>query len=170
LPFLEEPWYWWRTMPRLLLGLLVSVLMSGCLGGVAPGQRLSDAARELNLAARFGQTAVALERVDPSVRADYQLRRRSWEKELRILDVEVTAISIRDETHATVGVHFSWSSVTDSLLRSTELVQEWENRPAQGWMLVREVRAAGDTGLFGEMLPVEEPPHPDVHRPSRTIR
>lgn len=156
-------------MPRLSVVLLLALSMSGCLGGVPPGQRLSDAARELNLAARFGQTAVALEHVDPSVRSDYQARRRDWDKELRILDVEVTAISIRDEKHATVGVHFSWSSLSDSLLRSTELLQEWENLP-QGWMLVREVRVAGDTGLFGEVLPQQEPPHPDVHRPSRTIR
>jgi hypothetical protein len=166
--FRQEAWYV-CPMLRSLVALLVSLSVSGCLGGVPPSQRLSDAARELNLAARFGQTAVALEHVEPSVRADYQARRQNWDKELRILDVEVTAISIRDETHATVGVHFSWSSLTDSLLRATELVQEWENRP-QGWMLVREVRTAGDIGLFGEVLPLREPPHPDVHRPSRTIR
>jgi hypothetical protein len=84
------------------------------------------------------------------------------------LDLEIAGIHLVDGDHATVTVEVAWSSVTDSLVRSTKLSQEWESERA-GWRLVRERRLSGDTGLFGEALPELSPPHPDVHRPSRTI-
>ncbi len=156
---------------RWLLLLLVAALTTlSCLGGVPPLQRVSDRARELNLAARFGQMGVVMEMVEPQVREDYQLRRKLWGGQIRILDVEVTNVSLRDEEHAVVGVSFSWSSVTDSLLRATNVTQEWENRVELGWVLVRETRHGGDVGLFGEMLPEIDRARPDVHRPSRTLR
>lgn len=123
----------------------------------------------MNLATRFGQVDMAVHHVDAAVRPDFLARRAEWGKRLRILDVELAAIHVEDEEHATVTIDVAWSSVTDSLLRATKVIQDWQNFTA-GWKLVRERRLSGDTGLFGEALPELEPPHPDVHLPSRTIR
>lgn len=132
-------------------------------------QRVTDAARELNLATRFGQSEIAVRHVAAAVQTDFLSRRAAWGKSIRVLDLELAGIHLADEDHASVTVDVAWSSVTDSLARSTKLTQEWQSERA-GWKLVRERRLAGDLGLFGEALPELAPPHPDVHRPSRTIR
>lgn len=132
-------------------------------------QRVTDAAREMNLATRFGQVEIAVHHVNKAVQTDFLTRRNAWGKVIRILDIELAGIHVADEDHATVTVDVAWSSVTDSLARATKLTQEWENETA-GWKLVRERRVSGDAGLFGEALVELEAPHPDVHRPSRTIK
>jgi hypothetical protein len=154
-----------------MLMALVGLVATGCLGlgSATPVQRVTDASRELNLATRFGQLEVAVPHVDGAARTEFLSRRAQWGKMIRILDVELSGIHVADEEHATTTVDVAWSSVSDSLLRATKLMQEWESKRA-GWLLVRERRLSGDTGLFGEAMPELEAPHPDVHRPTRTIR
>lgn len=149
--------------------LLPALLIQGCFATATPVQRVTDAAREMNLATRFGQVAVASRHVDMSIQTDFLNRRAQWGKAIRVLDIELSGIHVADEEHATVTVDVAWSSVTDSLARATQLTQEWEY-VSRGWLMVRERRVAGDTGLFGEVLPVLTQAHPDVHEPSRTIR
>lgn len=154
---------------RVLLLLGCCMALAGCFAPVSPTQRVADAARELNIASRFGQTGVAVAHVDASIRKDFLSRRSQWGRELRIADIELAGLQLKDEDHASVLVDVAWSSNADSLLRATRLEQQWENLP-QGWKLVRERRISGDTGLFGEMIQPVDPPHPDVHLPSRTLR
>lgn len=146
----------------------LAFLLQGCFAAATPMQRVSDAARDMNMATRFGQVEVAARHVDRAVQTDFLSRRTQWGKTIRVLDLEIAGIHLVDEDHATVTVEVSWSSVTDSLVRATKLTQEWQNERA-GWKLVREHRLSGDMGLFGEALPELEPPHADVHRPSRTL-
>ncbi len=145
------------------------LLLWGCFSGASPGQRVSDAARELNLATQFGQMSIALSHVASAVRNDFLQRRAQWGREIRIADVELTGLSVIDEDHALVMVDVGWSPLADSQLRATRLAQEWENLP-EGWKLVRERRVAGDLGIFGEVLEPRNTAHPDVHRPSRTLQ
>ena len=149
--------------------LAVVLVLTGCFASATPMQRVSDAARDLNMATRFGNVEAAIKHVDAAVQSDFLVRRSLWGKAIRVYDVELSGIHLIDEEHASVTVDVSWSSVSDSLARATKLHQEWKSEQ-RGWKLVRERRIAGDLGLFGEALPVLEPPHPDVHRPSRTIR
>lgn len=145
------------------------MVMQGCFASATPAQRVTDAARELNLATRFGQVDIAVHHVHHTLQADFLSRRAQWGKQIRIHDVEFAGIHIANEELASVTVDVAWSSLTDSLLRNTKVQQEWQN-VRKGWKLVRERRLSGDAGLFGEALPQLEPSHPDVHRPSRTIR
>jgi hypothetical protein len=154
---------------RRVLAAVLVVVMQGCFATATPAQRVTDAARELNLATRFGQVDVAVHHVHHTLQADFLSRRSQWGNQIRILDVELVSIHIANEEHANVAVEVSWSSVTDSLLRTTKVQQDWEN-VRKGWKLVGERRLSGDTGLFGEALPRLEHSHPDVHRTSRTIR
>ncbi len=153
---------------RLSAWLALSVALVGCFAPVSPAQRVSDAARELNLATRFGQVDVAIVHVDAAVRSDFLARRSTWGRELRVVDVEMSGLVIRDETHATVQVDVSWVPLIDDILRGTRVTQEWENGE-RGWKLVREHRTSGDLGLFGEVIESRVKVHEDVHRPTRTL-
>jgi hypothetical protein len=151
-----------------MLAVALTLLLEGCFTGAAPLQRVSDAARETNLSTRFGQVDLAIRHVDPSARADFLGRRAEWGRRIRVLEAETAGVMLVDEDHAIVSVEIAWSSVSDSLLRTTQIEQSWENKKA-GWLLVRERRLGGDMGLFGEVLTPLEPPRPDVHFPSRTL-
>ena len=149
--------------------LLLAALATACVFATAsPVQRVSDAARDLNVAIRFGKMEMVVSFVDASSRADFMKRRVQWGKEIRLIDIELSAVEVRDETHAVVTVDVSWVPLRDNILRSTRLSQSWEDS-GHGWKLVQEKRLAGDQGLFGEPTPVQDAPHPDVHLPSRTL-
>jgi hypothetical protein len=153
---------------RVVFAVLLAFSLSGCFAGMAPLNRVSDAVRDTNLSSRFGQLDVALRHVEASARPDYLSRRATWGHSIRILEIETAGITLDDEAHATVVIEVAWSSVEDSLLRTTNVRQDWENRKT-GWLLMRERRLSGEPGLFGETLTQLQPPHPDVHRPSRTL-
>jgi len=153
---------------RVAACLVTLAMVSGCFAPASPTLRVNDAANALNVATRFGKMELAVSHVDSSVRTDFMARRSQWGKEVRIIDVDLGSIDVRDESHAIVTVDVSWVPLRDNILRSTRVTQNWEDR-GQGWKLTREVRAAGDLGLFGEILEVQDTPHPDVHLPSRTL-
>jgi hypothetical protein len=148
--------------------LLLAVLCTACFAPASPAQRVSDAARDLNVATRFGKMDMVASHVDASVRTDFLARRTSWGREIRLVDIDLAGVQVRDETHADVTVDISWVPLRDNILRSTRVSQRWEDS-GQGWKMTREKRVAGDLGLFGEVMTVQDKPHPDVHLPSRTI-
>jgi hypothetical protein len=148
--------------------LLTVALANGCFAPASPAQRVSDAARDLNVATRFGKMDLVVSHVDASVRADFMARRAQWGREIRLVDIDLAGIEVRDETHAIVTVDVSWVPLRDNILRATRLSQNWQD-DGHGWKLARETRLAGDHGLFGEAIEVQNAPHPDVHLPSRTL-
>lgn len=148
--------------------LLLVALANACFIPASPAQRVSDAARDLNVATRFGKMEMVVSFVDASVRADFMTRRVQWGHEIRLIDLELSSVNVQDESHAVVTVDVSWVPLRDNILRSTRLSQSWEDN-GHGWKLMHEKRLAGDQGLFGEFIQIQDAPHPDVHLPSRTI-
>ena len=148
--------------------LLTLALLNACFAPASPVQRVSDAARDLNVATRFGKMDMVVSHVDASVRADFMARRAQWGREIRLVDIDLAGVEIRDETHAIVTVNVSWVPLRDNILRSTRLSQSWEDN-GHGWKLSHERRLAGDRGLFGEVIEIQDGPHPDVHLPSRSL-
>jgi hypothetical protein len=142
--------------------------VTGCFAPVSPAQRVSDAARDLNVATRFGKMDLVASHVDSSFRPDFMARRAQWGRELRLVDLELAGVQIEGANRALVVVDISWVPLRDGILRSTRVEQRWQD-DGHGWKLVGEQRKAGDTGLFGEVLVPQNPPHPDVHLPSRTL-
>lgn len=135
-------------------------------------QRLSDAARDLNVATRFGRLDVAAEHAEQSTRAQFLERRALWGTAIRIADVEVTGIKVKDREHAEVLVQLAWLHIRENLLHSTVLRQHWENPEQKGWVLTREEHASGGEGLFGSTegdRPQPSKARPDVHFPSKTL-
>jgi hypothetical protein len=155
---------------RLLVGLAVSISWSACVTPPPPAERASDAARQLNVASRFGELASVIDMTSPRIRERFQARRTDWGKEVRVVDVELASLDLSDAQHAKVMVDFSWTRTNEGTLRATRVLQEWE--AADGaWLLMREKRVSGDIGLFGERVAMQEaPPRPDVQFPTRVIR
>jgi len=153
-----------------LAAVLLLVGATGCLRPPSPAEQVTDAARELNLAARFGRLDVASERASNAARKSFLERRRHWGNELRVVDIDLSGLSLPDPEHAEVMVNVSWMRMSEGMLRNTVVVQHWSNED-YGWQLTREKRVAGDLGLFGETVVVLAPePQPDVHYQTHTIR
>jgi hypothetical protein len=157
-----------RTAVLALLGVIVS----GCFAPPPPSQRVAEVAREVNTAARFGRMDVALEHTSDGLRSHFAKHRQAWGGDVRVLDVELSALSMKDTENATVVVDFQWMRVDEDTLRMTRVEQSWRGATQDhGWTLVRERRVGGDIGLFGEPVArLEAPPRDDVQFPSKTIR
>jgi hypothetical protein len=149
---------------------LVAWVGVGCLAPATPSRRVTDAARELNYAARFGRMDLAVARTADAARSHFLDRRAQWGRDVRVLDVQMTGLSLDDDgKKALVTVDVAWTRIDEGSLRSTQLAQVWKDQPG-GWKLVRERRVQGDVGLFGEHVEVIKPPSPDVQFASKTIR
>lgn len=150
-----------------LLGL--SVLLAGCPTPPTPAERAGDAARELNLAARWGQVDIAAGLAADDERQEFLGRRALWGGQVRILDTELAGIQLEDPSRATVFVDVSWVRVDETTLRVTRLEQKWTDRSG-GWRMIEEKRQGGDLGLFGEEVERGGTPRPPAHFPTRVIR
>jgi hypothetical protein len=152
--------------------VLLAVLLThlGCMAPPSQAQRVTDAARELNVACRFGRMDVALGHTSPGAREQFLERRARWGREVRVLDVELAGLRMRDEYNAVLDVDVAWVRADESSMRNTRVAQSWRDGDG-GWRLIREQRVAGDLGLFGEAVP-EPPAQPprDVQFPTRVIR
>jgi hypothetical protein len=145
--------------------------LAGCIAPPTPAQRVTDAARDLNMAARFGRMDLAMGATAAGAREHFVQRRREWGGEVRVLDVELSGLQMPDRDNATLLVDLQWVRMREGTLRTTRVEQTWSNEDEGGWQLVRERRVAGDVGLFGERVTVlHAEPRGDVHFPSRTIR
>ena len=135
-----------------------------------PSEGASDAARELNVTSRFGEVSAVLGMTAPSMREQFLNRRSEWGKMVRVVDVELAGLTVPDNEHAAVAVDFSWTRNDDSTLRTTRVLQNWENTQGS-WLLVRERRLSGDIGLFGEVVQApHQEPRPDVQFATKVIR
>jgi len=153
--------------PGALLVVLLGVAPA-CLAPAPAAERATDAARELNVAARFGRMDIALSRTSTAARANFLRRRSDWGKDIRVVDVELAGLSMPDSERALVEVDYAWVRMDEGVLRTTRVAQHW--RDSQGsWRLEREQRTAGDLGLFGEPVKVERPPPRDVHFATKLI-
>lgn len=128
----------------------IAVCFLGMTACAAPSrsQRVQEAAYELNVGLRFGQTAVALEKVASQERGEFLKRHRQWNRQLRIVDVDLVGMNIQ-ETEAEVYVTIQWQHEDFSDVRSTVIRQHWKDNRGS-WQLVSEAHAQGDQGLFGD--------------------
>ncbi len=141
-----------------------------CIPPQLPAQQVSDVARELNVAARFGRMDVAIGYTAPAHQSEFLKRHSNWGREIRVVDVELAQLDVDGAETADVLVDVSWVRMDEGILRSTRIEQRWEN-PGGGWKLSGEKRVEGDLGLLGEPVVVLRPDRPrDVHLPVKTIR
>lgn len=133
-----------------------------------PAQKATEAARDLNMAARWGRMEEAMRHSSPKERMEFAKRREGWHDEVRILETEVMELDMKDATHASVKVDVSWVFADDPTLRTTRLAQQWSDDEGR-WVMVKEEQESGDVGLFGEEVKRIER-NRDRHFPTKTIR
>jgi hypothetical protein len=102
-------------------------------------------------------------------RSSFLERRAEWGKNVRVLDVELAGMAMKNPQNALIYVDVAWVRMDEGALRTTRVAQTWRDVDA-GWQLVREQRVAGDLGLFGEYVERARPAHRDVQFPAKTIR
>ena len=150
-------------------GLMMLTVLGACMPTQVPARDVSDAARDLNLATRFGQMDVAVEHTSEKHRKRFLDSRADWGAGVRVVDVELAQLNVPDTETAEVIVVVSWVRSDEGLLRSTRIRQNWQN-PGGGWQLDGEERIAGDFGLLGENVMILRPESRDTHFPTKTIR
>jgi hypothetical protein len=129
----------------------------------------TDAARDLNLAARFGRLDIAATQAAEKERPAFLKRRAGWGTTIRVLDFELAGLEMEDAANATVFVDISWIRPDESNVQTTRISQGWRDERVGGWQLVAEKRIDGDKGLFGEKVE-RQGPRPDAHFPVTVIR
>src|SRR3954463_6504750 len=102
-------------------------LFAACFPVPAPAQGLSEIARDVNVATRFGRMDVAMEHLTKEHRDEFSRQRADWGREIRVLDVELAQLDVQSTKQAKVLVDVSWMRMDEGLLRSTRVKQNWEN-------------------------------------------
>jgi hypothetical protein len=156
--------------PLLVSFALWGLVGSGCVSPPPPSELAADAARDLNLAARFGQLGAAASHTAAGAREGFLERRAQWGKSLRIVDTELAGFEMDRHDNAKVYVDVTWLRADELTVRSTRIAQFWRDHRVGGWLLVREKRVDGDIGLFGEAVQRSPVRAKDVHFPTTTIR
>src|SRR6186713_3718307 len=93
--------------------------LGACMTPPSPAERVTDAAMELNLAARFGQLDVAVARTQKTLRADFMKRHAAWGQSLRIVDVEMASLTLSESDRAVVLVDYAWIRNNEGNMRAT---------------------------------------------------
>lgn len=132
---------------RLPLAAAALLTLAAC---AAPSRatRVQEAAYELNIGLRFGYNAMALEKVASDDRKDFLRRHREWNHRVRIVDIDLAGMNIRDND-ADVFVAVQWQNTDFSDVRTTIVHQRWKDNKGT-WQLNGETRSQGDKGLFGD--------------------
>jgi hypothetical protein len=148
---------------------VMAAALCACIGPQAPAQQVSEVARDLNVAARFGRMDVAIEHTAEAHQAEFLKRHADWGSEIRVVDIEMSQLKLSASDAAEVFVDVSWVRMDEGVLRSTRVKQQWAN-PGGGWRLGNEERVSGALGLLGEDVVVLRPDAPgDVHFPVKTL-
>ncbi|MFO0679074.1 MAG: hypothetical protein U0169_21275 [Polyangiaceae bacterium] len=137
--------------------VLGSSLLLGCPVPQSRQARAQEAARELNLNARFGRTELVMERVAPASRIQYAMKHRLWGNGIRVADLEMTSLALQKEDEVVVTILVSWFRPDEDVLHGTTLKQKWKDFRGD-WMLVDEETMDGELGLLGEQVVREKAP------------
>jgi hypothetical protein len=156
-------------MAKSVFALACVVLLTACPMPPPASERATDAARELNVAARFGRIDIAAGLAAAGAREEFLRKRAQWGGNIRVVDVELGGLSMPDSDHAVFQVDYAWMRMDEDTLRSTRVAQRWTSSKG-AWVLESEKRVAGDVGLFGEHVEVLRPPQRDAQFATKVIR
>jgi hypothetical protein len=158
----------------VVVGALTVALIAGSVAGCATQadhrRRLMDQAQDLNVASRFGRIDVASQYAMTEAQPTFMQRRRSWGREIQVLDTQISHTQVKDSDDAEVVVQIDWTRATEGLLHTTWVKQEWHSEARGPWKLQAEQQIEGDKGLFGESSPQQAlTPAGDRHFQTRSL-
>ena len=149
-------------MAKAPLSLLL-VVLAACYAPVAPSQRLTESAFDMNSATRWGRMDVAMEHVGAEAREAFGKQHARWGRSIRIVDLEFNGMSLKNKgSEAEVIVTLSWQRLDEADVRMTSIAQRWVDLRGK-WSLLSEDEKSGDGGLLDEepkakALPAEAAP------------
>lgn len=159
-----------HTSARVGGVVLLLATAVGCASQADQRRRLMDQAQELNVASRFGRIDVASQFASPEAQPTFMQRRRSWGREIQVLDTQIAHSQVKDQNHAEVIVQIDWTRASEGLLHTTWVKQEWGSTGQGPWKLQAEQQVEGDKGLFGEHTPQQAlVPAGDRHFQTRSL-
>ncbi len=148
----------------------IALFSLACSSALAQRRNVQDEAQELNTASRFGRLDVASQFATPEAQPTFLERRRLWGDQIRVLDVQVSHVQVKDAEHADVTIQVDWTRTNEGLLRSTRLRQQWYAKNQGPWRLEAEQQVQGDRGLFGEKVQAKHlAPTRDVQFQTRSL-
>jgi hypothetical protein len=158
---------------RALLFSFASLGLTACVLPPTAAQRLGEAAYDFNTEARFGRMDIAGEHVREIARDEFARKHVSWGKSVRVVDSEISGMSIRKDGDADVTVTVTWQRESETTMRTTDVTQRWTSTHGT-WTILSEEEHSGDRGLIGdtEQAKVDDaaPPAPGKSRyQTRTI-
>ncbi len=124
-----------RIAPSGALVVLFLTSLLGCATEADQRRRLMDQAQDLNVASRFGRVDVASQYAMAEAQPTFLQRRRTWGREIQVLDTQISHTQVKDDTHAEVVVQIDWTRQNEGLLRTTYVKQEWSNTGKGAWKL-----------------------------------
>lgn len=132
-----------------LAALVATVLMSGCLlQNMSAQERLRDSVVGFNDEMRWGRQDLAIQRVVPAARAEFQARHRAWGRDIQIADSEIVNVQVGHEgEEASSFVTIQWYRRNSTLLSTTTLRQNWDRSMGSFAMTGEEVHE-GDESLI----------------------
>ncbi|MEM1418518.1 MAG: hypothetical protein AAGH15_26725 [Myxococcota bacterium] len=136
----------------VLASVLAALLPACMLINLTESEKLRDAVNGYNEELRWSRMDLAVQRVDPSHRAAFQVQHTGWGRDIQLADVEVVGMRVADEEieSATSTVTYRWYDQRTLLIAETTVVQTWEKRRGN-FFLVTEAHAEGDPGLLAEL-------------------
>ena len=107
----------------LLLGIL-ALGSASCVTPPGPAQRATDAARELNFAARFGRMDIALQLTAEGAKKSFLDRRTQWGKDVRVLDLELAGLSLKSPHDALIQARVNYGTARVSAYRALGVIDQ----------------------------------------------
>jgi hypothetical protein len=133
-----------------LVVIATTLAVAGCVVPPNATQRLSESAYDFNTAVRFGRMDIASEHVREIAREEFSKKHASWGKVVRLLDLEMTGMSMRKDGDADVFVTVSWQRASETSMRTTDITQRWTSTRGT-WSLISEEEHGGDKGVISEI-------------------
>lgn len=124
--------------------------LGACVIPPTAAQRLAESAQDFNTAARFGRMDIASENVREVAREEFNRKHAAWGKSVRVVDMEITGMSMRKDGDADVFVTVNWQRASETSMRTTDVTQRWASTRGT-WGILSEEERAGDKGLIGEI-------------------
>ncbi len=150
---------------HLASALLASLAIAGCVMPPTAAQRLSDSAYDFNDAARFGRMDLAVEHVREIARDEFSRKHAGWGKSVRVMDVEMSKLSMRKDGDADVSISVTWQRASETSMRTTDVTQRWTSTRGT-WSIISEEEHGGDKGL----ITIVETPKTDEAAPATPTR
>lgn len=132
-------------LPRLALLLALAaaaMMLAACGAGQGRSDKLKNAIIEFNEGVRWGRLNDVLAHLDPESQDHFLEMHKEFGKDIQISGYEVVNTVVdMDQGVAEVGVKVTWYRHSKMEVHETVLMQRWEEKDREWWMIAEEYRS-----------------------------